>query len=789
MSFKIIQATARLLARLIRDQRGSQLVLITLMIPPIIGLSALAVDGGVLAYDHMTLQAAADAAAASAVQRYQQGGASPSTSTLTLEGEAIAAQYGFVNGTSGVTVTVNWPPTGKITSGGSLQSCIDENLSANDQYFGDSTKIEVIIAKPISRYLSTIWSSNQINICGRAIGSPSGGICILALDPTADGAFSALQGSAITLTGCGLFSNSNSTVDSILVSGTATIHATNGGTIGAAGGIECPPGQCSPTPTPNLAPVPDPYASVTIPTPGAATTFSAFTYSAPSTVNCGATTTISSPLTSPFTLTAGTCYTGPGGNNHGLINISTGGCLVAPSAGTYTFKGTGGIQISATPPSGGSCNGKSLNMPSTATLNVSGPIVFGSFTSAQSINLNLAAFNIGGMTVNNNATLTIAVNSASAIVNGPISVNSGGSLTISPATNVATTVNVNGGSANSTAISNSGTLNLNSNSGSGSLSYVMNGGISSSGTSSLGSATYQLTDIISVTSGTLTLNPGTYTLNDNSGSAAAIDVNGSLTFNAGTFTMNIGAQIEADGNGSQITFNSGGNYQLASGLAINKGTITFASGSSTFSANDGPSHGAPSQMKGGTLSLSSGTYTFYGGITNTQQGATINITGTSSLPSTVIFSSTSSTGNTLSLHGSGSITANFATLVFTSSSSTNIYPSAPNYSMIDLPNGSSATLSAPTTGSTHGIALLGDRRMPVGTQFYIENGANLVFTGAIYLPKGTLAYQGGGATTTSCSQLVANRFQYTNGTASYANSCFSTGVTQVFIPGQGTLVE
>ena len=734
----------RSLRRLLRDEAGAQLITVVLLMPALLGITAIATDGLLWGYAQQNLQAAADAAAGSVAKAYSYN----TSADLSLEAKAIAAQYGIVDGVNGNSVVVDTPPqsgTGSCT------------LAATDPYVTNTTPdyaFEVIITQPQPAIFSTIFGVTSPSLCALAVAHPTGGDCILALNASAAGAFTASNNATVSLSGCGLFSDSNNATDSILVSGTATITATNGGTIGAAGGIEAPAGQVSPTPVPNQSPVSDPYASVTIPTPGNATTFSAFIYSPPSTVSCGTTTPIPSPLNAPFTLTPGGCYTGPGGSNHGLINIGTNGCLVATVAGTYTIKGNGGIQISATPPSGGSCNGKSVNVPSTATLNVSGPIAVS--TAGISITLNLPAFNIGGITVSNNGALTLAPHSATAIVNGPINVTSG-NLTISPNTNVATIVNVNGG------ISNSGTLSLNPNLGSGSLSYVMNGGISSSGTSSLGSATYQLTDIISVNAGTFTLNPGTYTLNNSSGSAAAIDVSGTLAINGGTYTLNIGGPLTAENNAS-INFGSSGNYKLASGLAIagTHGAITFGS-NTTFSAN------GLTQLKGGTLSISSGAYTFDGGINNSQAGTTINITGSGASPATVILSSTSTTTTTLTLHGSGSLTATNATLVFTSNNNT--YPPT----MMDIPNGASVSLSAPSTGTTSGMAIMGDRNMPVGTIFQIENGAHMTFTGAIYLPKGALNYAGGAATTTPCSQLVANTFSYAGGTATYANGCAGVG--------------
>jgi len=691
----------RSLRRLLRDEAGAQLITVVLLMPALLGITAVATDGLLWGYAQQNLQAAADAAAGSVAKAYSYN----TSADLSLEAKAIAAQYGIVDGVNGNSVVVDTPPqsgTGSCT------------LSATDPYVTNTTPdyaFEVIITQPQPVVFSTFFGVTSPSLCALAVAHPTGGDCILALNPSLNGAFTASNNAVVSLSGCGLFSDSNNSTDSILVTGTATITATNGGTIGAAGGIEAPAGQVSPTPIPNQAPVSDPYASLTIPTPGSATSFSPFSFTATTSCNPANLSIPTGPngLDTAVTLTNNGCYMGTGNNHKGSITIHN-GCLIVPSSGNATFNGTGGIVVTGAPTAAGCSSTIQTSSSATATLNL----------------------------------------------NGPIAVNSGGSLSTSANLNL----NVSGGI--SVAGGNpSGTVTMNSRS-----TYNLNGGITSSGTVTLNSATYNFTDNISVSAGTFTLNPGTYTLNNNSGSAAAIDVSGTLAIKGGTYTFNIGGPVTAENNAS-ITFGSdqtAGNYKLASGLAIagTHGAITFGS-NTTFSAN------GLTQLKGGTLSISSGTYTFDGGINNSQAGTTINITGSSASPATVILSSTSTTTTALTLHGSGSLTATNATLVFTSNNST--YPST----MMDIPNGASVSLSAPSTGTTSGMAIMGDRTMPVGTIFQIENGANMTFTGAIYLPKGALNYAGGAATTTPCSQLVANTFRYAGGTATYANGCAGVG--------------
>ena len=59
-----------LITRLLRDEEGSYLLYMTVAIPVFIGFAGLATEGGLLLYNHRTLQSAADAAAYSAAIAY-----------------------------------------------------------------------------------------------------------------------------------------------------------------------------------------------------------------------------------------------------------------------------------------------------------------------------------------------------------------------------------------------------------------------------------------------------------------------------------------------------------------------------------------------------------------------------------------------------------------------------------------------------------------------------------------------------------------------------------------------
>src|ERR1700733_13968934 len=137
------------LARLLRDEAGVQLILVALLLPVFIGVAALGTESGLWAFAHMNQQGAADSAAMSATVAFSEG---ESPANMLLEAEAISAQYGYVNGTSGVTVTVNNPPLA------------DSVCPPDSSYVGNTGAVEVLIEKPYSPLLSGYWSTSSVYI-------------------------------------------------------------------------------------------------------------------------------------------------------------------------------------------------------------------------------------------------------------------------------------------------------------------------------------------------------------------------------------------------------------------------------------------------------------------------------------------------------------------------------------------------------------------------------------------------------------------------------------------------
>lgn len=204
----------RLLADTARDAGGASVMVVALSLSAVIGSAALATEVASWYLTSRTMQGAADAAAVSAAIAKSAGG---STTQASTEAKTVAANYQFVDGTGGVTVTVNQPPS----SGG---------------YPSTSAAVEVIIQQPQTRLLTTLFISSDPTILARAVATPgTGSACVLALDPTASGAMSAGGSTAVNLVNCAIGDDSNSAT-ALSLSGGGTISTSSAAVVGGISG-------------------------------------------------------------------------------------------------------------------------------------------------------------------------------------------------------------------------------------------------------------------------------------------------------------------------------------------------------------------------------------------------------------------------------------------------------------------------------------------------------------------------------------------------------------------------
>ncbi len=361
---RIIAKAFSFVHKFIHDESGSYLVLLTVLMPVLIGVAALGTEGAYVLTQHRAAQAAADSAAVSVASYYAAQKTALNTPTWTQlanQAKAVAATYGFVDGTNGASVATNTPTSGNFTS------------STTWPY-----AFEVIVSQSHAPLLSGYWLPNAISVTARAValikattngsGGGSNANCVLALGEAAGGtadlasAITANGNAQLNLQGCSIGTNSSASdggsADAIYFgpNGSAAINLvetqpnpeTNpnlGGRVSAVGGVSisgngssivesctsvtgstCNNAQTVSPVTP-VGATPDPYANVTIPSASSC-------LSVPTAYQC---TTREGKAIPGWCITGGSTPLSPG-TYCGGINISGG--TVTLNAGAYVLAST-----------------------------------------------------------------------------------------------------------------------------------------------------------------------------------------------------------------------------------------------------------------------------------------------------------------------------------------------------------------------------------------------------------------------------------------------------------------
>lgn len=240
----------RALVRLRGDQRGTIAVMMALLFPALIGILGLGMEVTNWYMRTRGMQNAADAAVIAA--------ASNATSNYNIEAAAVAANYGFVNGTNNVTVTATdsaacpadpdvTPPCYKVTITSIVTLALTEVIGYKGNLVVDGARLQQL--------------SSAATATKTVIQQP---ICLLGLDPSGQAITS--NGAPNTdFSGCTVMSNSGSSCNgSDLKAFMGVAHATNSG---------CGVRQHSYAP-----PVDDPYAALASNIPGNLATKCSNTY-------------------------------------------------------------------------------------------------------------------------------------------------------------------------------------------------------------------------------------------------------------------------------------------------------------------------------------------------------------------------------------------------------------------------------------------------------------------------------------------------------------------------------
>lgn len=181
-----------------KHENGQALILIVLAIVGMIGLTALAVDGGITYAERRRAQNAADSAALDAALAKIRGG------DWQAEGLARAASNGFDNNGTTNSVIINNPP----------QAGCD---GTNSVYAGNSEYVQVLIRSTTQTYFGPVIGITETRNCVEAIAraKPSTvqpmafGNAIVALKPSGTATHWMHGGPAVTTIGGGVFVNSS----------------------------------------------------------------------------------------------------------------------------------------------------------------------------------------------------------------------------------------------------------------------------------------------------------------------------------------------------------------------------------------------------------------------------------------------------------------------------------------------------------------------------------------------------------------------------------------------------
>jgi Flp pilus assembly protein TadG len=175
--------------RLIDDRSGSIVPMVAIMLTVLLGLAALGTEVGTWYGTKRNMQGAADSAAYSAAIAKN---VPPGTSAIfTAQAKSIAGNYGYVDASNNVTVSVNNPPK-------------------SGNYSTNNFAIEVTIQQPQQALLSATFMKTAPTLAARAVALlTTSSKCVYALNPKVSGSFYVDGGTVYSA--CGVVVNSSST--------------------------------------------------------------------------------------------------------------------------------------------------------------------------------------------------------------------------------------------------------------------------------------------------------------------------------------------------------------------------------------------------------------------------------------------------------------------------------------------------------------------------------------------------------------------------------------------------
>ena len=218
-----------------RNDKGTILPMAALSMTAMIGFMGLGLDVGALYNHRRVMQTAADAGALAGASEIYRA----KTTMVTGSSQTATSQNGFTDGSDGVSVTVNHPPTSGF-------------------YVGDAQYAEVLITQPSPTYFMQLFGFSTVSIPARAVAGvgANGKNCVYVLDPSMPAAFQG-NSSAVLDASCGVIVNSNNR-RAIAMSSSSMLQATS---VSVTGNYETSSSSViTPTPQVGVPPEPDPLA-------------------------------------------------------------------------------------------------------------------------------------------------------------------------------------------------------------------------------------------------------------------------------------------------------------------------------------------------------------------------------------------------------------------------------------------------------------------------------------------------------------------------------------------------
>jgi Flp pilus assembly protein TadG len=313
-------------------ERGQVLPLAAISIAVLLGFAGIAIDVGYLEYQQRQQQNATDAAAIGGAQQLIYSGCG-TESAATTAADNDAATNGYTNGSNGVSVTVNNPPS-------------------SGPYASNNCSVQVQITNPAAHtFFMKLFGKSSVTESTQAVATVESNNdgCIYLLNPSQ---YSGFNDATVDSPGCAIAMNGSANFNG----GTVTAPS-----IGYAGANPNMGGTTFPDASPQrMLPLANPCSEI----PGCAY----LAANPPSTTNC---TTVNTNGATPYTLQPG-CYSGLNLDNSAVTmepglyvltgNMNTNGATITGSGVTIYATGSAtmdidGQNVTLSPPTSGNYSG------------------------------------------------------------------------------------------------------------------------------------------------------------------------------------------------------------------------------------------------------------------------------------------------------------------------------------------------------------------------------------------------------------------------------------------------